>query len=231
MRGAVLGWPGTIGGDRRRDGVGGRLHRGRGPPVTTHRMWLDSADFRLYRSGMALMVTAGPDGDEHGLELSGSDGETVTVGSDTLGWPRLLACLPHQLRPRLEPVLGVRALLPVVRESGTSVGGRLLDGEGKTVCASSMSVRVSGSRGRLSAGLRLIPLRGYAAVAARAGGIAHGPGWCVSTGPATRRHCALRGSTPMRPVRRWSRGCLPAWRSPGCWSPSSTRWRPPGTAP
>ena len=69
------------------------------PPVLTHRTWLDSADFRLYRSGMALLATAGPDGNDHGLELSGRNGATVTAGSDSLGWPRLLACLPHNLRP------------------------------------------------------------------------------------------------------------------------------------
>ena len=149
-----------------------------GRPVTTHRMWLDSADFRLYRSGMALMATAGPDGDERSLELSSPDGATVTAGSDTLGWPRLLAGLPYQLRPRLEPVLGVRALLPVVQVSGTSVTGRLLDVEGKTVLrlVHERPATISGSRGRLSGGLWLIPLRGYAAVGARAGRIAHRAG-------------------------------------------------------
>ena len=30
-----------------------------GRPVTTRRLWLDTADLRLYRSGMALMATAG----------------------------------------------------------------------------------------------------------------------------------------------------------------------------
>jgi CHAD domain-containing protein len=143
-------------------------------PVLTRRMWLDSADFRLYRSGMALMATAGPDGDEHGLELSSRDGATVTAGSDSLGWPRLLACLPYDLRPCLEPVLGVRALLPVVRVSGTSATGRLLNVEGKTVLrvVHEGPDTIVGSRGRLSGGLWLIPLRGYESVAARAGRIA-----------------------------------------------------------
>ena len=115
---------------------------------------------------MALTATAGPDGDEHSLELSGADGATVTAGPDTLGWPRLLACLPDQLRPRLEPVLGVRALLPVVQVSGTSVTGRLLDVEGKTVLrlVHERPATIAGSRGRLPGGLWLIPLRGYAAV-------------------------------------------------------------------
>jgi CHAD domain-containing protein len=149
-----------------------------GRPVTTHRMWLDSADFRLYRSGMALMVTAGPDGDEHSLELSSTDGATVTAASDTLGWPRLPTGLPDQLRTRLEPILGVRALLPVVQVSGSSAKGRLLDAEGKTMVrlVHERPATISGSHDRLSGGLWLIPLRGYAAVGAQAGRIAHKAG-------------------------------------------------------
>ena len=122
---------------------------------------------------MALVVTAGPDGDERGLELTSADGVTISAGPDTLGWPRLLACLPYQLRPRLEPVLGVRALLPVVQVSGTSVTGRLLDAEGKTVLrfVHEHPAAINGNHRRLSGGLWLTPLRGYAAVGARAGRI------------------------------------------------------------
>jgi CHAD domain-containing protein len=149
-----------------------------GRPVTTCRTWLDSFDLRLYRSGMALTATAGPDSDGCTLELSSSDGATVTAGPDTLGWPRLLAGLPDQLRPSLAPVLGVRALLPVVQASGTSVPGRLLDAEGKTVLrvVHERPARISGSRDGLFGGVWLIPLRGYAAVGERAGRIAHGAG-------------------------------------------------------
>jgi CHAD domain-containing protein len=149
-----------------------------GRPVTTRRMWLDSADLRLYRSGMALTATAAQDSDEYSLELSSADGATITAGPDTRGWPRLLAGLPDQLRPRLEPVLGVRALLPVVQAAGTSVTGGLLDIEGKTVLrlVHERPATISGSRDRLPGGLWLIPLRGYAAVGARAGRIAQRAG-------------------------------------------------------
>ena len=112
------------------------------------RIWLDSVDWRLYRKGMALTATATADSDECTLELSARDGVTVIAGPDSLGWPRLLAGLPGPLRPRLEPVLGVRALLPVVQASGTSVDGRLLDAEGKTVLrlVHERPARISGSR-------------------------------------------------------------------------------------
>src|SRR6059058_6126473 len=98
------------------------------PPVATRRMWLDSIDLRLYRSGMALTAVEGPDGGCM-LELRSTDGATVPAGPDALGWPRLLAGLPDDLRPHLEPVLGVRALLPIVEAAGTSVTGKLLDVE------------------------------------------------------------------------------------------------------
>jgi CHAD domain-containing protein len=144
-----------------------------GRPVTTHRTWLDSADFRLYGSGLALLSTSGSDGEERGLELSRVDGATVTAGPDTLGWPRLLACLPYQLRPHLAPILGVRALLPVVQVSSTSATGTLLDAEGKTVLrlVHERPATICGSRAQLSGGLWLIPVRGYEAVCARVGRI------------------------------------------------------------
>jgi CHAD domain-containing protein len=147
-------------------------------PVATRRIWLDSADRRLYHAGMALTATSTADGEAQTLELSGADGATVTAGPDTVGWPRLLGGLPAGLRPRLETVLGVRALLPVVQASGSSVTGRLLDAEGKTVLrlVHERPATIAGSRARLSGGLRLIPLRGYATAGARAGRIVQGAG-------------------------------------------------------
>src|SRR3954447_15434279 len=88
------------------------------PPVATRRMWLDTVDLRLYRSGMALTAVEGPHGGGCILELSRTDGVTVTAGPDALGWPRMLADLPDDLRPHLQPVLGVRALLPMVEAAG-----------------------------------------------------------------------------------------------------------------
>jgi CHAD domain-containing protein len=149
-----------------------------GRAVPTRRTWLDSADLRLHRGGMSLACIQGQDGEEQGLEFTGADGTRVTTGPDTLGWPRLVACLPHQLRPHLQPVLGVRALLPIVEVSGTSVPGSLLDGEGKTVLrfVHEHPSQITGRAGRLPGGLWLVPVRGYAEVAARAGRIAQRAG-------------------------------------------------------
>ncbi len=149
-----------------------------GRPATARRIWLDSVDRRLYRAGMALTATAGVDGEAQTLELSGADGATVTPGPDTAGWPRLLDGLPDELRPRLEPVLGVRALLPMVEVRGSTVAGRLLDAEGKAVLrlVHERPATIVGTRARLPGGLRLVPLRGYATAAVRASRIVQGAG-------------------------------------------------------
>ena len=87
-----------------------------------------------------------------GGTTGGADGETVTADHGTLEWPRLPAGLPDQLRTRLEPVLGVRALLPVVQVSGSSVSGRLLDAQGKTMLrlVHERPATISASRSRFS---------------------------------------------------------------------------------
>src|SRR4051795_6018188 len=102
------------------DGCSARYTVAMDRPVTTRTVWLDSIDLRLYRSGMALTAVEGPDGGGCMLELSLTDGATVTAGPDVLGWARLLARLPAAPPPHLEPVLGVRALLPMVEAAGTS---------------------------------------------------------------------------------------------------------------
>jgi CHAD domain-containing protein len=144
-----------------------------GRSAMTRRTWLDTADRRLYRAGMALAATAGADGGAETLQLSGPDGVSVTAGPDSAGWPRLLAGLPEELRRRLGPVLGVRALLPAVQVAGSSTTGRLLDAEGKTVLrlVYERPARIAGTRTRLPGGLRLVPVRGYAVASARAGRI------------------------------------------------------------
>jgi CHAD domain-containing protein len=181
-------------------------------PVATRRMWLDSIDLRLYRRGMALTAVEGPDGGGAMLELSRADRPTVTAGPDTLGWPRLVASLPQELRPHLEPVLEVRALLPMAEVSGASVTGRLVDDEGKTVLrlVHEHPATIAGSRDQLPGGLWLIPLRGYAAAGEFAARIAHTSG-LVPDGPS-RYSATLRaaGVDPDRPSRALMEPGLPA---------------------
>jgi hypothetical protein len=150
------------------------------------------------------------------LELSGPNGTIVTAGPDTGCWPRLLAVLPAELQPPLEPVVGVRALLPLVRVTGSSVAGRLLDGRGQDRAAAGATKRpatIAGARRGLPGGLRLIPLRGVRHGRARGGRIAAG------RRPGPRRPQRLRGALaaagvdPDAPRRRLMRPELPAaWR-------------------
>src|SRR3954447_9727843 len=175
------------------------------PPVATRRMWLDSIDLRLYRSEMELTAVEGPDGGGCMLELSRTDGATVTAGPAALGWPRLLASLPEDLRPPLEPVLGVRALLPMVEAAGTSVTGRLLDVEGKTVVRliHERPATICGSRNQLPGGLWMIPLRGYDVAGECAARIAHRAGLVSDTPsryPAALRAAGVDPDTPLRAV-------------------------------
>jgi hypothetical protein len=174
-------------------------------PVATRRTWLDSIDLRLYRSGMALMAVEGPDGGGCRLVLSRPDGATITAGPDALGWPRLPAGLPEDLHPHLERVLGVRALLSMVEASGTSVTGRLLDVEGKTVLRliHERPATISGSRDRLPGGLWLIPLRGYDAAGECAVRVAHRAGLLPDTPsryPAALRAAGVDPDAPSRGV-------------------------------
>jgi CHAD domain-containing protein len=175
------------------------------PPVTTRRTWLDSIDLRLFRSGMALTAVACPDRGAGTLELSLPDGATVTAGPDDLGWPRLPAGLPDELRPHLEPVLGVRALLPVVEATGTSATGRLLDVEGKTVVrlVDDRPADLSSRPDQVPGGLWLIPLRGYDVAAERAARIVQRAGLvpgAPSRYPAALRAAGVDTAAPSRPV-------------------------------
>jgi CHAD domain-containing protein len=146
--------------------------------VTNRRIWLDSADWRLHRKGMSLTATAATDSDEYALELIGPDDTVLTAGPDSVGWPRLLAGLPDPLRSALEPILGVRALTPVIQVSGTIATGNLLDAEGKTVVrlVHQRPAALSGGAGRLPGRLSLLPVRGYAGDVTRAGRILAGEG-------------------------------------------------------
>src|SRR5664280_1374321 len=133
-------------------------------PVRMRTRWMDTADWRLYRKGLALTARAPEDGDDYTLELSDPDGGILTAGSDTRGWPRLLAGLPEPLRANLEPIVGIRALMPVVQVSGAIASGSLLDAEDKIVVrlVQHRPATLSGGVEKVPGRLHLIGVRGYA---------------------------------------------------------------------
>jgi CHAD domain-containing protein len=153
-----------------------------GRPRTMRRTWLDTFDWRLYRSGLTLELLGGRGTSR--LTLTGRDGEVIASlqadppsrapgGSGAAGrieWPARLAALPvGPLRDCLDPVVGVRALLPVARAASRVREHRVLDCADKTVArvtVDRMSVSYP-ARAALPPRLSVQPLRGYQAQASR----------------------------------------------------------------
>ncbi len=95
-------------------------------------VWLDTADWRLHRAGLALNERGR--GARRELVLDdGAQAVTVTQAARPT-WPALLGQLPGPfLQSRLAPVIGVRAVQAMAEVEGRCSHWRLLDGEGKTV--------------------------------------------------------------------------------------------------
>jgi CHAD domain-containing protein len=150
----------------------GGLHWQRaGAARTWRRTWLDTFDWRLYRAGLTLEQSAARGGAD--LVLTGRDGEAIAaehLPGGTLNCPCLLTGLPAgPLRERLEPVAGVRALLPVARAVSRVSELRALNGDAKTIAriaVDAMSVTYPASA-TAATRLTLIPVRGYAGHADR----------------------------------------------------------------
>ena len=103
-------------------------------PITLRRLWLDTFDWRLYRSGLTLEQVSSR-GETH-LLLTGRDGTVVAAGAagGRVAWPARLEALPlGPLRDHLGRVVGVRALLPVARAVSTVHDRRVLNSDEKTI--------------------------------------------------------------------------------------------------
>ncbi len=174
-------------------GVGGTFSwSGDGPVRRVRRTWLDTFDWRLYRAGLSLEQQAGGSGTE--LVLTGRDGERLaglpvsnarggnnsggnnsggnSSGGNNSGpsWPSLITALPPSpLRELLEPVVGIRALMPVARAASRIHGQRALNADAKTVArlvVDEMSVSYP-ARAKAAPRLSVSPVRGYQAQADR----------------------------------------------------------------
>ena len=139
-------------------------------PITLRRLWLDTFDWRLYRSGLTL-EQVGSRGETH-LLLTGRDGTVVAAGAagGRVAWPARLEALPlGPLRDHLGPVVGVRALLPVARAVSVVREIRVLNSDDKTIArvtADRMSVTYP-EAGSVPPRLAVSALRGYQAQALR----------------------------------------------------------------
>src|SRR5689334_19601018 len=86
-------------------------------PVSVQRTWLDTADWRLHRTGHTLAGES-VGGAAPVLHVCGPGGAAVVPDRPGAGWPRLLDGLPDGLpedvADALAGVVGIRALMPVV---------------------------------------------------------------------------------------------------------------------
>ncbi len=121
--------------------------------ATRRRLWLDTFDWRLYRSGLTLeqvssrgateIVLTGRDGTiiatDHVVRRAPGGGHGAGSGGEGANgratrWPGPLEALPMgPLRDHLAPVVGVRALLPVARAVSTIRDWRVLNSDDKTI--------------------------------------------------------------------------------------------------
>ncbi len=141
-----------------------------GPSRRLRRTWVDTFDWRLFRAGLSLELSAGRSGSE--LVLTGRDGEVVAVEpvSEPIRWPSLIDALPvGPLGERLAPVVGVRALLPVARATSVLTQRRALNTDEKTIAVLTIDQMTLTQPRRAPAQPRVAisPLRGYQAQAAR----------------------------------------------------------------
>jgi CHAD domain-containing protein len=164
-----------------------------GPPAGTfRRTWLDTFDWRLYRAGLTLELIS--QARQPGrLVLTGRDGAVLAAEAPAaaVSWPALLTALPAgPLRELLEPVAGVRALMPVARAISKVQELRALNDDDKTIArlaVDRMSVTFP-ARAQAQARLSLAPVRGYQGQADKLGrelaglpGISAGRGTALDT--------------------------------------------------
>jgi CHAD domain-containing protein len=177
-------------------------------PRRLRRVWLDTFDWRLYRSGLTLEQVSTRASTE--ITLSGRDG--TVLGAERTGarqdgraalrpkWPGKIDSLPAgPLREHLGPVVGVRALAPVARAVSVVFEQPALNSDDKTVArvtVDRMSVSYPASA-TPPARLRVTAVRGYQPQAARlCDALATAPGVTVATQPVLEAALAAAGRRP-----------------------------------
>ena len=137
-------------------------------PVTQRRTWFDTFDWRLHRAGCLLALEQQP-GQVQLCRRSLADNQLLARAATTAAapMPRFVRELePGPLRRELEPIVEMRALLPVARVKLSVQPAALLDGRGKTVLRLALEHGAAGTgEGRCDQALpvrvRLEPVKGY----------------------------------------------------------------------
>ncbi len=136
------------------------------PGATRRRVvtWLDTADWRLHRKGLSCELVRTASGSS--VALHDPDGPRLecALAPGTQAPLRLELVPDGPLRRRLAPVVGTRALLPLVESRRSVRELRVLDGQAKTVVRllAEGPAAVTGVReGTVASRLNVVPVRGY----------------------------------------------------------------------
>jgi CHAD domain-containing protein len=171
-------------------------------PETSRRarqVWLDTFDGRLHAAGLILRQVTGAGRGE--LVLSTSAGADLACEPlRAARWPGLLEVIPAgRLRDRLDPVVQMRALLPLARAEGTLTELRVLNRQQKTIARITVDAAslVRPVPGVLPARLVIAAVRGYQAAADRAGQLLSADGsFAPSAHPALESVLEMTGQRP-----------------------------------
>jgi CHAD domain-containing protein len=142
-----------------------------GQSRTVRCVWLDTFDWRLFRAGFSLEYTAARGNRE--LVLTARDGELVAeqaMDADRPRWPARIEQLPvGPLREQLSAVIGVRALLPVVRATSVQTTRRAFNADDKTIAivTTEQMTLTQPAKARTPPRVAVAPLRGYQAQAGK----------------------------------------------------------------
>jgi len=170
---------------------------------TVRRTWLDTFDWRLYRAGLNLEHASGRGTSE--LVLTATDGEVVASGAPTpqagrRTWPALVGDLPvGPLREHLAGIIGVRALLPVVRATSVRTERRALNADAKTIAMLTVDRMTINQPRRAATPSRIAvsALRGYQAQASKlADALAQAPGIAAAERSAFESALRAAGKRP-----------------------------------
>ena len=162
-------------------------------------VWLDTFDGRLHAAGLALRQVTGAGCDELVLSTS-ADADVACERLQAPRWPRLLEVIPAgRLRDRLDPVVAIRALLPLARAKGTLTELRVLNRQRKTVALITVDAAslVRPVPGVLPTRVVIAPVRGYQTAADRAGRLLTAAGgFAPSRQPAIESVLEMTGQRP-----------------------------------
>jgi CHAD domain-containing protein len=193
----------------RRFGRGG--HVVAEPAIALRRTWFDTFDWRLHKAGLCLSLVqpgrARVASAAHLRLASPTDVVTVPTAEPTgvrMGFPSDAVVPPGALRSRLDPVVEMRALIPVASLRTAVMTYRLLNDDEKTVARvvveRASGVGASGAGGRaldIAPRVSVVTSRGYeveSAAAARA--VAKIPGLTTADQSMAVQALAAIGRTP-----------------------------------